>query len=278
MQSEQATIREELAPKGTALRVEQMAARLAAEQKAQAAEAEDGPIALLDYATDEERAELKRIRDARDAAEAEQRRLTLKAAEIEEQATLARMSVERAALKRRAALVSATLGESSPADVPAPAATDGASPDDLRDAATILRGRAKAKQEEATQHHGELRARTIALFKACANRAAADYLDRARRLAEIHAAIGAVQVLLNGLGNVYAGVTPEVIVGPDWDDLTIPGSEQLAPLRGKGHDAWFKRRLAGGDQGVCQKAAHEAYSAAQAEIRELVGWPLDRKG
>lgn len=258
----------------------------AAEPKAPAASApeaspeDEGPIALLDYATDEERSELRRLRDARDKAESEQRRLALKAAELERQAVAASQAAERARLARRAALAAVALGELEARAVPAtPVATEGESADELRDAAGVLKLSAEEKEQEAVEAHGHLRVGTIALFKACANRAAADYLERSRRLAEIHAAIGGVQQLLNGLGNSRAGVTPEVIVGPDWHDLTIPSSESIPALRGQGYDCWFKKRLAGGDEGVCRKAADAAFEAAQATIRGLVGeWPLSRRG
>jgi hypothetical protein len=243
-------------------------------------EAEDGPIGLLDYATDEERDELVGLRDARDNAEAEQRRLTQKAAELERQAGAASHAAEQDRAARRAALAAVALGEVDAGAVPAaPVAAAGESADELRDAAGVLKLRAEEKGQEASEAHGKLRARTIDLFTTCANRAAADYLERARRLAEIHAAIGGVQDLLNSLGNVRAGVTPRVLVSPDWHDLAIPSSEALPALRGKGHDAWFKKWLAGGDESVNYRAASAAYAAAQAEIRDLVGeWPLSRRG
>lgn len=236
---------------------------------------EDGSVGLLDYATDEERDGLKRLREDRDAAESEQRRLENRAYDLDGQATVARSAVERAKHARRRALAARALGEDDDSATPTTPAPDEPGPEELADAASELRARAEAKREEAAVHHGSLRSRTIELFKACAERAATDYLEHARRLSELHAGIGAVQRLLDSLGNVYTGATPEVLVGPDWHGLAIPSSDQLRPLRGRGHEAWYKRYLAGGDESISQKAATEAYLLAQREIAALVGeWPL----
>lgn len=238
-------------------------------------------IALLDYATEEEWAELKAAKEARDAAEAEQRLLTLKAAELEAKASMAGEAAQRKRTARRAAMVAATLGEAHASVAVDDGGEDGPTAEDIRAAAVEIRERAKAKEEEAATHHGQLRSRTIGLFQACAERAGADYLERARRLSEIHAAIGAVQLVLNSLGNVRAGTAPVAIVGQEWNDILIPNAA-LKALAGVGRvegAPYMRLPVVGGDRNTVWRAAQGAHEAAMQTIRELVGeWPLSRRG
>lgn len=262
-------------------RVERKAAELAAAQASKPKkEPEDArSIGILDYATEDEWGELEEIAADREEAEAEAQRLTLKAADLERQASVAGQAAERVRVARRAALAAVALGEVAAVDVPeSKAPAFGESSTDLQDAVTVLRDRAAEKRSEAEKLQGDLRARTIGLFKACAHRAAEDYLERARGLGQVHAAIGSVQELLDGLGNVRAGVTPEVLVDPTWFQVAVPSAEALAPLRGRGHDAWFKKMLVGGDEGVSRQAASAAYGRARSEVAERLGcWPLDKR-
>jgi hypothetical protein len=239
------------------------------------AEAEGGRSTLLIYATAAERAELVRVRERRDAADAEGRSLTLKAIDLDGQAADARSAAERAKTARRGALVAEALGEAAPGAAPSKPATEGPGADDIAAAAAELRQRAEAKRREATEAHGELRARTIDLFDACAQRASAAYREAGDLVARLHAAVGAAQLLLDSVGQKGK------LVSERWSqDLLIPTSPGLKALRGVGAVRGSVQilPLAGGDEGRCRRSAEAAYSVARSDIRDLVGsWPLDRK-
>jgi hypothetical protein len=115
-----------------------------------------------------------------------------------------------------------------------------------------------------------------ALFDACADRVAQNYVSAARRLAGLHAAIGAVDKFRRErAGRSGTGM----IVDPAFFDLTIPGSVALASLRDAASPQCARGVLLGGDVRACHIAADDALAAAKGEIRALVGaWPFDRRG
>lgn len=235
------------------------------------------PTALLDFATDEEWEGLERAREARDAAEAEERGLTLKAHELERQAAEARKDADGAQTARRRALVAKALGEEGGSVAPARAPRDGHGADDLQAAAEELRSRAMRKADEASKAHGELRSRTVQMVEDCAHRCSEAYREAGNRVARLHAEIAAAQLVLDSVGQQCK------LVGEAWsDELLIPTSPSLAALRGVGAVPGSRHQilpLAGGDGIRCRRAADAACSVARSEIRDLVGsWPLDRKG
>lgn len=231
-------------------------------------------IGLLGYATDEERAALVREREERDSAEAEQQRLTEKAAELEYRASSLHQHAEAERARQRAALVAEALGEGK-APPPATEPATGPGPSELREAAAELRRRAEAMGLEARAAHDRLCSLVYAMFDAYADRAAEDYVEAAARLAALHASIGAVDKFRRERSGRGAGGT---IVDPAFFDLTIPGSVALAPLREAAATSGVSGVVVGGDVRMCHMAADRALDAAKAEVRALVGaWPFDRR-
>lgn len=213
---------------------------------------------LLAYATDEEINEIKREREASAAAEAERGKLAERAGLLEYEASDAAQAAARFSAGRRAALVAAALGEEPAGDVP-PAPKGGTAPDELREAAAVIRARAAAKQAERDGHRARAQALEAAIFNTCAERAAKEYGELAVRLGELHAAIG--------------GVQPRAARDDWFFSLMIPGSVAVLALRGKGEDVGGLNRhaLAGGDLTQVYRRADAALEEARAELRGLVG-------
>lgn len=233
----------------------------------------DRQIGLMGYATDEERDAITRAREGRDAAAGEQRRLTEKAEELEYRASDLYQRAEAERAQRRAALVAEALGEGKAPAVKAEPPS-GPGPAELREAAAELHRRAEAKRLEAQAAHDRLCRLTYDLFNSCADRAAADYVIAAKRLASLHAAIGAVDKFRRERGGRSGDGT---IVDPSFFELTIPGSVALAPLRAAAV-AGLPGVIEGGDVRTCHMAAERALDDAKAEVRALVGsWPFDRR-
>jgi hypothetical protein len=234
---------------------------------------------LLEFAAAEDLTRLDEVRKARDEAQAEARGLTLKAGELDAQAAEAHRAADASQAERRRALVDAVLSGNSGVTPPPAPSVPGPGAEELSAAASEMRRRAEARHAEVVAQHGRLRSLTIDLLKTCAQRAGGEYLKVARRLGSVHAAIGVVQHVLDGLGNVRAGRTPEVIVGRDWSDLVVPNSTALTALRSVGVVRGSHQRLPvlGGEERI-RGAVDAEHADVIADIRDRLGeWPLSKK-
>ncbi|ABC81650.1 hypothetical protein [Anaeromyxobacter dehalogenans] len=231
-------------------------------------------LTLLGQATAEEIEHLRQFQAARNAASAEAARLGGRARELEQRGSTMGQIAQRLAAERRAAIVASALGEG---DAPPPAAPpeEGPSPDELRDAARVLRERAAEKEKEAAQAHGALRSATIDLIRECAQRLGAIYAETADRLSAVHTGIAAAQLLLAP----FTGPTEPPLVDPEWERLLVPNSSGLLALRGTGvvRGAMHLRMpVVGGDGGGMRRQVVEGHDAIRSELRALLGeWPLD---
>jgi hypothetical protein len=147
----------------------------------------------------------------------------------------------------------------------------------VEDYAATVKG-LEAMREEAGRAVNEaraaIRAAGINLFRSAAERAAADYLLHARALEASHAAIGAAQTALD---NVGAGRGTDLLVGSNWSELKIPGSDQLGALKGANVTPYGFPTIAGGDREACHKAIRLAHEKVRAGLSQRLGrFPLDR--
>lgn len=230
----------------------------------------DAPKGLLDYVP-EAILELERLQAVEAAAVADVARIN-EARRAAELAHFNRQEELRKPDRSRVLAAAALRGEKAP---PEPEDPPGAPVEDL--AATVkgleaMRDEAQKAINEARAAH---RAAAINLFRTAAQAAAADYLLHARALEASHAAISAAQQALDSVG---AGRGTDVLVGSNWAEFKVPGSDQLHALRGEQSVIYGWPVLAGGDRELCYKSAREAFDRVRAGLVERLGrFPLDRR-
>ncbi len=228
------------------------------------------PKTLLEYVP-ELLEEMDRVKAEEDAAQAEDARIKATIAETE--LVLDRRERELVKPDRSAVLADAALRGVPPP--PEPEDVPGPSLEDLR--ATIKGLQAKRAEPLARIENAraDLHARTIHVFREAAERAAAEYVEHAKRLEALHAEIGAAQRLAEMLG---PDATRHTVVGLDWWELHVPASDQLEAMRGALRTAHFRQVLAGGDRGAdAHRASFAAFQRAQAEMVQRFGrWPLEK--